>query len=708
MTKDSHRMSQSTWIEVDELSDFSIDNIPFGVCSFPSPAALVTDPRPRCCTIIGNTVIDLSKLSEAGLFDSIENFESPMFTFDQPTLNDFMRHPKSVWVDTRNRIIELVASTVCTTSSLAPDARLQKNLPLQRAAFHDFRSEEIKMHLPASIQDYTDFYSSREHATNVGSMFRDPQNALNPNWTRLPVGYHGRSSSIFVSGQDITRPCGQLQMDPNNPHEGSIFGPTRLLDFELEVAFFVGGKPNKHGERLTIEEASDRIFGFVLMNDWSARDIQKWEYVPLGPFGSKNFATTISPWIVTTMALERNRCPTSYEIQDPIPLEYLRDCNYSSYDVELNVAIQGKNMMAPGVVTFSNLRNVYWNARQQLVHHSVTGCILNPGDLLGSGTISGPSTKSLGCLLELSWKGTRNVELENDGSEVRKFLMDGDTVLMTGYAQKPGYGRVGFGSCIGKILPAHSCVEENDNPGVKTSENLDREGLKRFTDFKLYGFWRSSCTWRVRVALAAKTIPYKSECIDILHDKAHKKKKYCSDINTMSQVPVLECTDSLTGNRLRITQSLAIIDFLEEAFPKVGSSLLPGGTVERALVREVSEIVNSGIQPFQNLSLMDIIADVGGNDDGAMIAKIYIENGLKAIEKIVRGRKYQRGEASGPFAIGGFSPTIADACLVPQLYNARRFGADLEPMCPSLLEVEAACLDHQWFKLTHPDVVRRD
>jgi len=373
-----------------------------------------------------------------------------------------------------------VSPTSC--NDLTPDARLRTNLPLQKTAFHDVSSEneniQVQMNLPASIQDYTDFYSSREHATNVGTMFRDPANALNPNWTRLPVGYHGRSSSIFVSGHEVTRPCGQLQINPTDASEGSNYGPSRLLDFELEVAFFVGGKPNPHGERLTMERSSERIFGFVLMNDWSARDIQKFEYVPLGPFGSKNFATTISPWIITTMALEKYKCATSYEIQEPIPLEYLQDKDYSSYDIELEIAIMGENMKEPVKVSKSNLRNLYWNAKQQLTHHSVTGCIMNPGDLLASGTISGSSAESLGSMLELSWKGTREVKL---GSEVRKFLKDGDTVIMTGFAQKEGLGRVGFGCCSGKVSPYIS------NSGKMPVVDINSTISDRYMNFSCMG-----------------------------------------------------------------------------------------------------------------------------------------------------------------------------------------------------------------------------
>ena len=311
---------------------------------------------------------------------------------------------------------------------------------------------DCTMHLPAAIGDYTDFYSSREHATNVGIMFRGKENALQPNWLHLPVGYHGRASSVFLSGTDIVRPSGQLQKDGTYPRQGSVYGPCKLLDFELEVAFFVGGPPHPPGQAISMTKAQKRIFGYCLMNDWSARDIQKWEYVPLGPFGSKNFATTISPWIVSPLALEPFKCLTSAKEQsDPEPLEYLRDPDYSLYDIQLTVDIHTQRGTR-ATVTKSNFANLYWTPRQQLVHHSVTGCQMIPGDLLGSGTISGSTDDSLGSMLELSWKGEREITLGGDKRETRKFLQDGDTVIISGAGVKNGVGRVGFGMCTGKIL----------------------------------------------------------------------------------------------------------------------------------------------------------------------------------------------------------------------------------------------------------------
>jgi fumarylacetoacetase len=283
-------------------------------------------------------------------------------------------------------------------------------------------------------------------------MFRGAENALQPNWLHLPVGYHGRSSSVVVSGTPVRRPRGQLQMDATDPKKGSTFGACKLMDFELEMAMFVG-PGNALGEPLKIDEADDHIFGLVVMNDWSARDIQKWEYVPLGPFTAKNFATSISPWVVTLAALEPFRCETSAGKQDnPVPLPYLVDPNYGSYDISLDVSINGTDTTKDHVVSRSNFKNLYWNVKQQLVHHTVSGCDMHPGDLLGSGTISGATEANFGSMLELCWKGTREVDLGDEAK--RKFLKDGDNVTMRGFCQGDGY-RVGFGSVSGEVLPAH-------------------------------------------------------------------------------------------------------------------------------------------------------------------------------------------------------------------------------------------------------------
>jgi fumarylacetoacetase len=387
-------------------------------------------------------IVDLSAC--AALFPNI-----PAGVFSQSTLNAFMELPSSAWKSTRATLVALLSGS---TPGLT--------------AAHIVAQSDAIMHMPAKIGDYTDFYSSREHATNVGIMFRGVDNALQPNWLHLPVGYHGRASSVFLDGTDVVRPQGQLQVDPVDPTKGSVMGPCRLCDFELEMAFFVGGPATPPGESISMAESEDRIFGVCVLNDWSARDIQKWEYVPLGPFGAKNWATTISPWIVSLDALEPFRCASSAgEQNDPKPLDYLVDPNYGSYDVKLQVTIKGENMMDAEVVSKSNLANMYWNMKQQLVHHSITGCNMQAGDLLGSGTISGATQDSFGSMLELCWKGTREVKLGESG-EVRKFLKDGDYVAMSGICQKEGVGSVGFGSVGGKLLPAGSKLEAGKGNGV--------------------------------------------------------------------------------------------------------------------------------------------------------------------------------------------------------------------------------------------------
>ncbi|RLN89021.1 hypothetical protein BBJ28_00015250 [Nothophytophthora sp. Chile5] len=383
-----------------------------------------------------------------------------------------MAQGSKAWATARATVQRLLSADVSTLRD--NDAVRQRALiPMQN----------VRMHLPAKVGDYTDFYSSREHATNVGVMFRGKDNALQPNWLHLPVGYHGRSSSIVVSGTNVRRPCGQLQADKADPSKGSVYGPCRVLDFELEMvtstairyAFFVGS-PNNLGDPIPMRKAEDHIFGVVLMNDWSApkrefslrfataRDVQKWEYVPLGPFGAKNFATTISPWVVPLAALEPFRSEPSFgPVQEnPTPLPYITDPDYArgTYDIKLQVywllefvAVKPQDASQAYPITTSNFRNMYWNMKQQLVHHTVTGCNMQPGDLLGSGTISGKTDDSLGSMLELSWQGSREIALGDSGT-TRKFLQDGDTVAISGFCQGSGY-RIGFGPCDGKILPAH-------------------------------------------------------------------------------------------------------------------------------------------------------------------------------------------------------------------------------------------------------------
>jgi len=422
--------TQRSFIEVPEDHPFPIQNLPFGVFIRKDDASR----RPRIGVAIGDQALDLSVVAQAGLFrGSLLSKASSCFL--ESTLNAFMALGRPYWKEARATISQLLS---------ADEATLRDDKELRAKAFISQR--EIEMQLPAQIGDYTDFYSSRQHATNVGIMFRGADNALMPNWLHLPVGYHGRSSSVVISGTPVRRPMGQTKADDA---VAPSFTPCRLLDFELEMAFFVG-PGNKLGDRINMSEAEDHIFGLVLMNDWSARDIQKWEYVPLGPFTAKNFATTISPWVVTLEALEPFRVPASAQT-DPVPLPYLKDEHPTSYDIKLEVSLQTAKLDKPFVIARSNFQYLYWSMKQQLVHHAVTGCNMCPGDLLGSGTISGPTVDTWGSLLEIAWKGTKPVQLPS--GEERKFLADGDTLNLSGYCQGNGY-RIGFGDCSGTILPA--------------------------------------------------------------------------------------------------------------------------------------------------------------------------------------------------------------------------------------------------------------
>ena len=414
---------RKTWLEVPENSDFPIQNIPFGVF-------ITKDDIITIGTRIGDTVIDLGALHQLGYFKGIRLSED---VFLQDTLNDFISHGRKRWRSVRNRIADLFD---------IENERLQNNKNHRQTIL--FSIQDVEMLLPVDIGDYTDFYSSLEHATNVGKMFRDPDNALLPNWKHIPVAYHGRASSVVVSGTKIRRPKGQMMPKGTTT---PVFGASQLLDFELETAF-ITTDGYRLGKSIPIEEAEEHIFGMVLMNDWSARDIQKWEYIPLGPFLGKNFATTISPWIITMDALEPFR--VSSPKQDPQPLSYLTDEGNHSFDIHLQVAIKPKGSKET-VVSNTNFKYLYWTMNQQLAHHTINGCNIRSGDLLGSGTISGPTEDSFGSLLELSWGGTKKIKLK-DGSE-RKFLEDNDTVIIRGYC-KNEQTRIGFGNCSGKIAPA--------------------------------------------------------------------------------------------------------------------------------------------------------------------------------------------------------------------------------------------------------------
>ncbi|GBG29773.1 Fumarylacetoacetase [Hondaea fermentalgiana] len=421
-----------SFVEVDAASHFPVQNLPYGVFSSKN-----ADAKARVGTRIGDFVVDLAALHEAGLFE--DAFDSSCFTHD--CLNAFMGMGRSVWTQARKRLQQLLSKD---EPKLRDDADLRARVLIPVS--------DVEMQLPAKIGDYTDFYASRQHATNVGTMFRGKENALPAAWMHMPIGYHGRASTVVKSGTAVRRPCGQVQKDPADPKQGSVYGACKLLDFELEMGVFVG-PGNKLGSPIKIEDAEDHIFGFVLLNDWSARDIQKFEYVPLGPFGAKNFASSISPWVVTTDALKPFTAKTSAgEQNDPEPLPYLREPGYSTYDIRLEVAIQAEDIgPEPFRVCESNYRHMYWTHRQQLAHHTVTGCEMRPGDLLGSGTISGDEEGSFGSMLEICWKGTKPIQIK-DGVE-RKFIKDDDTVIMTGWCEGEGY-RVGFGECTGKILPA--------------------------------------------------------------------------------------------------------------------------------------------------------------------------------------------------------------------------------------------------------------
>ena len=411
--------SLKTWLEVPERSDFPIQNLPFGVFRTQS------NPAPRLCTAIGDYVIDLSVLNFLSVFDELD---FPPEVFLSPSINNLMALGRPKALQLRNRLADLFH---------------EGNTEIRDTAWHYLHPvEKVELLLPVQIGDYTDFYSSIEHATNVGSMFRDPANALLPNWRHLPVGYHGRASSIVVSGTPIRRPKGQTRPKDEEP---PVFGPSRQLDFELETAFVIG-KETALGQSVSTSEAENHIFGMLLFNDWSARDIQKWEYVPLGPFLSKNFGSTVSPWVVTLDALEPFRVKGPE--QEPSPLPYLQFQGKKNYDIRLEVAIRTA-AGAEKTVSRSNFQYMYWNMCQQLAHHTVNGCNLRVGDLCASGTISGPTPESYGSMLELAWKGTRPIDMP-DGS-TRTFIQDGDTVIVKGFAEKDGL-RIGFGEAKGEVL----------------------------------------------------------------------------------------------------------------------------------------------------------------------------------------------------------------------------------------------------------------
>ncbi|MDP3359116.1 MAG: fumarylacetoacetase [Lutibacter sp.] len=415
--------NRKSWLNVADNCDFPIQNIPFGVF-------ITKDDIITIGTRIGEFAIDLGAFHQLGYFDGIPLTDD---MFMQDSLNDFISDGRKTWRLVRNRIAEVFE---------AENASLRDNLKHREVIIFDVN--EVEMLLPIQVGDYTDFYSSKEHATNVGLMFRGADNALMPNWLHLPIGYHGRSSSVVVSGTKIRRPYGQTL--PNGETQ-PVFGPSKALDMELETAF-ITTDVNNLGEQISIDEAHDYIFGMVLLNDWSARDIQKWEYVPLGPFLGKSFASSMSPWIITMDALEPFKCDGPK--QDVALLPYLQQKTAkNSYDIKLQAAIETENGDL-NLLTTSNFNYLYWSMSQQLTHHTSNGCNVRAGDLMGSGTISGPTKNSYGSMLELTWGGKEPITLK-DGS-TRTFFNDGDNVIIRGYCKNDKV-RIGFGKCTGKIMP---------------------------------------------------------------------------------------------------------------------------------------------------------------------------------------------------------------------------------------------------------------
>jgi fumarylacetoacetase len=415
-------MPLKSFIEIQPDSHFPLENLPFGVFKPRGGSA-------RVGVAIGESVVDVSVLEEKKF---ITAGDGPIFS--QDSLNAFLALGRPVWRQTRERLQQLLGAG-------APE--LRDNPELRERVFH--RQSDVSMQLPARIGNYTDFYASYHHAHNVGTMLRGADNALMPNWKWLPVAYHGRASSIVVSGADVRRPQGQTKAaDAAAP----AFGPSKSLDYELEMAFFIG-PGNSLGDPVPIERGIDQVFGMVLMNDWSARDIQTWEYQPLGPFLAKNFCTSISPWVVMLEALDPFRRPLAP--QDPVPLPYLRLTNDFCFDIELEANLRSPKMDAPMTITKTNFQNLYWSISQQVAHHTVGGCNLRSGDLLASGTISGAAEESRGCMLERTWRGANPIRLPT--GELRKWLEDGDALTITGWCDGDGY-RVGFGEVMGKIVPA--------------------------------------------------------------------------------------------------------------------------------------------------------------------------------------------------------------------------------------------------------------
>jgi fumarylacetoacetase len=415
-----------SWLPVPPESHFPIQNLPYGVFRRRSGGAASVG------VAIGENVLDLAVVDEAGLLPI--SLLRGQYMFAAGKLNPFLALGRTIWSETRAVISRLLQGE---EPSLRDNARVREQALVPQ--------RDVEMLLPADIGDYTDFYSSREHATNVGTMLRGADHALQANWLHLPVAYHGRSSSLVVTGTPVRRPCGQSKPEKA---DAPVFGPSRSLDFELEMGVILG-PGNELGQPIPVTTAGQHLFGLMLLNDWSARDIQAWEYVPLGPFLAKNFCTTLSPWVVPLEALQPWR--TSGPVQNPTPLPYLQTAGPEAYDIHLEVHLQSARMAEPQRICASNFRYLYWSLAQQLAHHTSNGCNMRPGDLLGSGTISGRAPDSYGSMLELAWRGTRPLTLTS--GEQRNFLQNGDKVILTGWCQGDGY-RVGFGEAAGTILPA--------------------------------------------------------------------------------------------------------------------------------------------------------------------------------------------------------------------------------------------------------------
>jgi fumarylacetoacetase len=416
---------RKSFVEVSEDSGFPIQNLPYGVFSRAGGEL-------RIGVAIGDFVLDLTELERRGVLAGAN--------FQGQSLNDFIAAGRGEWRRVRGAVGDLLDRD---NPTIRDDSSLREAVLFPRAS--------VRMHLPVEIGDYTDFYSSREHATNLGSMFRDPKNALLPNWLHVPIAYHGRASSVVVSGTDVRRPCGQSKPEGQ---ELPGFGPSKALDFELEVGFIVG-QPNQLGTPIPVERAAEHIFGMVLVNDWSARDLQVWEYVPLGPFLAKNFATSISPWIVTLDALEEFRVagPT----QDPEPLPYIRKGEPWNFNIELEVSLKAASMQRGDVISKVNFGGIYWNIAQQLAHHTSNGCNVKVGDLMASGTVSGTEKGARGSMIELTWRGAEPLALSN--GEARTWLKDEDTVTMRAYARSASGYTIGFGEVSGTVLPAEIAPE---------------------------------------------------------------------------------------------------------------------------------------------------------------------------------------------------------------------------------------------------------